>query len=166
MPHDPYYLHDPATGRLRFTATGRRALGPRFARAGIDLKSINTLDQARAAAAEVAHRELRALAADLKGRDPALDAAMAELPEWGGLALAEQLAQRDRFPHFLQGDQGVGAGQQTGVHHRIQPRPDLPKLLEAGGFAKFIDFPQFHDAPPTKKGTHRAPAGTDASPGG
>ena len=84
MPHDPYYLHDPATGRLRFTTTGRRALGPRFARAGIDLKSINTLDQARAAAAEVAHRELRALAADLKGRDPALDAAMAELPEWGG----------------------------------------------------------------------------------
>jgi len=25
-----------------------------------------------------------ALAADLKGRDPALDAVMAELPEWGG----------------------------------------------------------------------------------
>ena len=69
---------------MRFTATGRRVLGPRFARAGIDLRSLKTLAQARAAAAEVAHQELMALAADLKGRDPALDAVMAELPEWGG----------------------------------------------------------------------------------
>ncbi|MEZ5577344.1 MAG: hypothetical protein R3F44_17645 [Candidatus Competibacteraceae bacterium] len=85
MNHDfPYYLLDPVTGRLRFTATGRRVLGPRFARAGIDLRSLKTLAQARAAAAEVAHQELMALAADLKGRDPALDAVMAELPEWGG----------------------------------------------------------------------------------
>ena len=80
----PYYLLDPVTGRLRFTATERRVLGPRFARAGIDLRSLKTLAQARAAAAEVAHQELMALAADLKGRDPALDAVMAELPEWGG----------------------------------------------------------------------------------
>lgn len=78
-----FFLLDPATGRLRFTATGRRALGPRFARAGIDLQTLKTLEHARAAAAEVSHRELRALASDLKGRDPALDAAMAELPEWG-----------------------------------------------------------------------------------
>lgn len=78
----PYFLLDPATGRLRFTATGRQVLGPRFARAGIHLQTLKTLEQARAAAAEVAHRELQALAADLKGRDPALDAALAELPEW------------------------------------------------------------------------------------
>lgn len=85
MNHDfPYYLLDPVTGRLRFTATGRRVLGPRFARAGIDLRSLKTLAQARAAAAEVAHQELMALAADLKDRDPALDAVMAKLPEWGG----------------------------------------------------------------------------------
>ncbi|HRE08988.1 MAG TPA: hypothetical protein PKX00_25440 [Opitutaceae bacterium] len=80
---EPYFLCDPATGRLRFTATGRRMLGPRFARAGIDLQTLKTLEQARAAAAEVAHQELMALAAELKGRDPALDAAMAPLPEWG-----------------------------------------------------------------------------------
>ena len=79
-----YFLLDPASGRLRFTAAGRRVLGPRFARAGIDLRALKTLAQARAAAAEVAHRELRTLASELKGRDPALDAAMAELPEWGG----------------------------------------------------------------------------------
>ena len=85
MNHDfPYYLLDPVTGRLRFTATGRQVLGPRFARAGIDLRSLETLAQARAAAAEVAHQELIAAAHELKGRDPALDAVMAELPEWDG----------------------------------------------------------------------------------
>ena len=77
-----FFLLDPATGRLRFTATGRRALGPRFARAGIDMRRIKTLTQARAAAAEVTRQELHALAADLKGADPLLDAVMAELPEW------------------------------------------------------------------------------------
>ena len=83
MNHDfPYYLLDPVTGRLRFTATGRQVLGPRFARAGIDLRSLKTLAQARAAAVEVAHQELMALAADLTGRDPALDTVMAEWPEW------------------------------------------------------------------------------------
>ena len=35
MNHDfPYYLLDPVTGRLRFTATGRQVLGRVFARAG------------------------------------------------------------------------------------------------------------------------------------
>ncbi|HPE74091.1 MAG TPA: hypothetical protein PK018_18275 [Candidatus Competibacter sp.] len=83
MNHDfPYYLLDPVTGRLRFTATGRRVLGPRFARAGIDLQSLKTLAQARAAAAEATRQELQALAADRKGADPLLDAVMAELPEW------------------------------------------------------------------------------------
>ncbi len=81
--HTPYFLLDPDTGRLRFTATGREALGGRFARAGIDLKQLKTLEQARAAAAHVTHREMQALAAELKGRDPALDAVMTALPEWG-----------------------------------------------------------------------------------
>jgi len=76
-----YFLLDPATGRLRFTATDRQALGPRFARAGIHLETLKTLAQARAAAAEVSHQEMQALAAELKGRDPALDAVMAALPE-------------------------------------------------------------------------------------
>ncbi len=77
-----FLLLDPATGRLRFTATGRRALAPRFARVGIDVRQLKTLAQARAAAAEVAHQELMAAATALKGRDPALDAVMTELPEW------------------------------------------------------------------------------------
>ena len=76
------FLLDPATGQLRFTAKGHAVLGPRFARAGIDLRSLRTLEQARAAAIEVTHQELQALAATLKGADPVLDAVMAELPEW------------------------------------------------------------------------------------
>lgn len=82
MSSEPYFLLDPATGRLRFTATGRRALAPRFARAGVDLRQITTLDHAKVAAVQVTHQEMRALAAELKGRDPVLDQAMAELPEW------------------------------------------------------------------------------------
>ncbi len=66
-PDSPYYVLDPETDRLGFTAVGRRVLGPRFA---------------RAAAAEMAHQELIAAAHELKGRDPALDTVMAELPEW------------------------------------------------------------------------------------
>lgn len=77
-----HFLLDPATGRLRFTTAGRAALGGRFARAGIDLRRITSLEQARAAAALVTSQELQALAAELKGRDPALDAVMADLPEW------------------------------------------------------------------------------------
>ena len=57
-------------------------LGPRFARVGIDLRSLRTLEQARTAAAEVTHQELQALAATIKGTDPILDAVMVELPEW------------------------------------------------------------------------------------
>lgn len=76
------FLLDPATGQLRFTATGHTVLGPRFARAGIDLRSLRTLEQARAAAAEVTHQELLALATTLKGADPVLDTVMAQLPEW------------------------------------------------------------------------------------
>ena len=76
------FLLDPTTGQLRFTAKGYAVLGPRFARAGIDLRSLRTLEQARAAAIEVTHQELLALAVTLKGADPVLDAVMAELPEW------------------------------------------------------------------------------------
>ncbi|MCB1778167.1 MAG: hypothetical protein KDI50_12105 [Candidatus Competibacteraceae bacterium] len=78
-----WFIADTGSDRIRFTATGRAALGARFARAGIDLDQIDTLTNARAAAAEVSHQELQALAAHLKGRDPALDAVMAGLPEWG-----------------------------------------------------------------------------------
>lgn len=78
----PYFLIDPATGRLGFTATGREALGPRFARAGIRLETLKTLEQARAAARAVTHQELCALAATLKGCDARLDQVMAALPEW------------------------------------------------------------------------------------
>ncbi|MCB1778162.1 MAG: hypothetical protein KDI50_12080 [Candidatus Competibacteraceae bacterium] len=76
------FLLDPATGQLRFTAKGCAVLGSRFARAGIDVRSLRTLEQARAAAIEVTHQERLALAATLKGADPVLDAVMAELPEW------------------------------------------------------------------------------------
>ncbi|CDH45833.1 hypothetical protein BN874_2900012 [Candidatus Contendobacter odensis Run_B_J11] len=45
-------------GSVAFYGTGRRALAPRFARAGIDLRQITTLDQAKVAAAQVTHQEM------------------------------------------------------------------------------------------------------------
>ncbi len=77
-----YFLIDPSSEQLRFTPTGHQALGERFARAGIDLRQIKTLAQAREAAAQVTHQEMLALAAELKGQDPILDQVMAGLPEW------------------------------------------------------------------------------------
>ncbi len=44
------YLAD-TEGRLRFTETGRRALTPYFAMAGIDIRQINTVDDYRRARA-------------------------------------------------------------------------------------------------------------------
>lgn len=82
MGHSHDFLTDPSTGRLRFTATGRDALEARFARAGIDLQQMDTLAKARAAAAQVSHQELLALAALMKGHDPVIDQVMAGLPEW------------------------------------------------------------------------------------
>ena len=82
MSHSHYFLTDPSTGRIRFTTTGRDALGARFARAGIDLQQIDTLEKAQRAAAQVSHQELLALAAHMKGRDPVIDPVMAGLPEW------------------------------------------------------------------------------------
>ena len=78
-----WFIADTDSDRIRFTATGRAALGARFARAGIDLDQIDTLTKAQAAAAQVSHQALQARAAHLKGLDPALDAVMAGLPEWG-----------------------------------------------------------------------------------
>ena len=60
-----YCLEDVATGRIRFTEEGLRELGPYFARAGIDIRSITTLDSylaARRAAAPYLMEHLRSIA--------------------------------------------------------------------------------------------------------
>lgn len=43
------FVEDPETGRIRFTAKGLAAFRSQFARAGIDIRSIRTRDEVRAA---------------------------------------------------------------------------------------------------------------------
>ena len=62
-----YCLEDIETGRIRFTEEGLRELGPYFARAGIDVRSIATLDSylaARRVAVPYLIEHLRSVAAN------------------------------------------------------------------------------------------------------
>lgn len=61
-----YCLEDVEAGRIRFTEEGLRELGPYFARAGIDVRSITTLDSylaARRAAGPYLMEHLHSVAA-------------------------------------------------------------------------------------------------------
>jgi len=42
---DGYLLLDPQTQRIRFTRTGQAALASRFARVGVDIRRLRTLEE-------------------------------------------------------------------------------------------------------------------------
>ena len=65
-----YFLIDPETHAYRLTKRGREELGPRFARQGVYIDTLHTLDEWRVAIAQVTGSERRALTPEeLKDED-------------------------------------------------------------------------------------------------
>lgn len=78
-----FYILDTQTGRIRFTRSGIEHFGPRFQKAGINLRNIHTIDAFKQASRVVEELRFRQLALDIKGRDQKVDAIMTGLPGWG-----------------------------------------------------------------------------------
>jgi hypothetical protein len=76
------FLHDMATGHIRLTRAGVDRYGERFARAGFAVCDITTLAAFEAAVDASFALEMKKLASETRGQDPALDAIMAGLPGW------------------------------------------------------------------------------------
>ncbi|CDI04569.1 hypothetical protein BN873_p10013 [Candidatus Competibacter denitrificans Run_A_D11] len=71
---DGYLLLDPQTQRIRFTRTGQAALASRFARVGVDIRRLRTLEEVEDAMSSVSMREYRRLPPDQKDDDDANNA--------------------------------------------------------------------------------------------
>jgi len=81
-----HFLEDPNTGHIRFTRCGIEELGPKFAKVGIDIRTLKTQHQARLAAERYSDYVLRDLA--LNSVNPEIDAIFGDLPAYAdGLAL-------------------------------------------------------------------------------
>lgn len=78
----PLYIRDPISKRIRMTKAGKEKLGARLARVGYQVDKIKTIEELECATDACQHYELKALAAELKGKDPVLDEVMSMLPEW------------------------------------------------------------------------------------
>jgi hypothetical protein len=84
------FIENPATWRLRFTHTGIEVLGPKFAKVGIDIRLVNTKDQARIAAELYSDYALRALA--MQSTSATIDAILGDLPPYrDGLEIKQPL---------------------------------------------------------------------------
>ena len=75
-------LQDLATGRIRLTRAGVDCYGERFARAGFAVRDITTMALFEAAVDASFAVEMKKLASETRGQNPALDAIMAGLPGW------------------------------------------------------------------------------------
>ena len=71
---DCYLLLDPHTRRVRFTRTGQKALAARFARSGVNLARLRTLDDVEAAIAQVTRYESQRLSACEQADQAVVDA--------------------------------------------------------------------------------------------
>lgn len=71
---DYYLLQDATTGRLRFTRAGQEALAARFARVGIALTRLRTLDDVEDAIARVTHAEYHRLSPTEQDEAAAIEA--------------------------------------------------------------------------------------------
>ena len=71
---DHYLLLDPQTQRVRFTRAGRDALARRFARSGVDLRRLLTLEEVEDAIATVVAREYRRLTPQQEDDEAVTDA--------------------------------------------------------------------------------------------
>lgn len=77
-----WFVADPQSDRIRFTAAGREGLAVDMARAGIDIRQIRTKPQALAALERVSGQRMARLAS-CRGQHPLLDAILAPLFEDG-----------------------------------------------------------------------------------
>ena len=75
---DYYLLLDPQTQRVRFTRTGQAALAKQFARCGVDLRRLRTLEEVEDAIGTVTYCEYRRLT-PAQQDDPALNDAIDDL---------------------------------------------------------------------------------------
>ena len=71
---DYYLLLDPHTRRVRFTRTGQKALAARFARSGVNLARLRTLDDVETAIAQVTRYEYQRLPAREQADQAVVDA--------------------------------------------------------------------------------------------
>ena len=71
---DYYLLLDPHTRRVRFTRTGQKALAARFARSGVNLARLRTLDDVETAIAQVTRYESQRLPAREQADQAVVDA--------------------------------------------------------------------------------------------
>ena len=76
------FIQDATTGRIRFTQAGISRYGERFARAGFSIRQITTMKEFEAAVDASFALEMKKLASETRGQDPALDAIMTGLPGW------------------------------------------------------------------------------------
>jgi len=77
-----WFVADPQSDRIRFTAAGREVLAADMALAGIDIRRIRTRTQALAALERVSDHRMARLAS-FRGQHPLLDAILAPLFEDG-----------------------------------------------------------------------------------
>lgn len=83
------FVENPATGHLRFTRKGIEILGPKFAKVGIDIRTIKTRSEARSAAEKYSDYALRDLA--LNSTNKTIDDILCDLPPYqDGLRLKQQ----------------------------------------------------------------------------
>ena len=71
---DGYLLLDPLTQRVRFTRSGQVALAQRFARCGITLSQLRTVEDVETAIARVIHAEYARLSPAEQDDDAVIDA--------------------------------------------------------------------------------------------
>lgn len=71
---DYYLLLDPHTRRVRFTRPGQKALAARFARSGVNLARLRTLDDVETAIAQVTRYEYQRLPAREQADQAVVDA--------------------------------------------------------------------------------------------
>lgn len=83
------FIKDSTTGKIRFSKTGIETLGPKFAKIGVDIRSVTTLAEARRAVEEYSNYALRGLA--LNSTCPEIDAIFASLPAYAdGLSIRNE----------------------------------------------------------------------------
>ena len=77
-----FYLRDLSTGQLHITRSGLERYGARYARIGVDLRTVRTEADAEAAWQAGLRHDIRDFAREAKGRCPELDRIFSTVPGW------------------------------------------------------------------------------------
>ena len=84
-PREKVFIEDVNTGKIRVTSKGIALFGKRFAEVGVDIRKINTREQAWHAVDLLFEKEMRAFAQTDAGKDPMLRDLFAGMPGWEDL---------------------------------------------------------------------------------